>query len=238
MWPLQRISDEKYVECVRRRVALLARARGWCVVLYATLTVGFLCIVLRFGIFLAEFSRRDNPAVNAKAGILGLCVGAILSVVIGWCAVRLGDGLANALFGYRTERLLVHYHDALRAASSDAAGDEEHVERIRRRVAQFARVRRWCVPVLTVLGVFYVWLCIDFLESFLTPLFKDIPLFLGFGVGMVIGAGMGMSAFGLAHGLILMCFGYRSERLLVRYHDAPRAASSSAVENVGLQERR
>jgi hypothetical protein len=59
----------------------------------------------------------------------------------------------------------------------------------------------------------------------------------GFILGLSFGAMMGFIAMKLAHGLVFSVVGRRSERLLVKYHDAFRATEELLAESACDEDR-
>jgi len=128
MWPGKSLSDEEHVERVRRRCALFHRLRPWFVTLYVALAVALVWILVKAGALVMGLFAPQNAAIP---GLLGFGLGMILGALIGLIAVKIGHGLGMALFGDRTERLLLQYHDALQAGAICPSQDDE--DRSRRR---------------------------------------------------------------------------------------------------------
>lgn len=119
--------------------------------------------------------------------------------------------------------------------------EDQHVERVRRRLAQFDRLRRWFVGLYVTLAVVFVWLVVKvctLLAAILQAPNNAAPGFFGFGIGMTFGVGIGLLAVKIGHGLGSVLFGCRTDRLLVKYHDAVHATSSSATDALDSDDRR
>jgi hypothetical protein len=103
-------ADAECVERVRRLVARYDRWRPALVALYGGLLIAFVAAVA----VLVEELKRDGfwPALGP-----GFAGGLALGAFVGLNAVMLGHRLAGVLSrGWRHDRLLVRYYDALRQA--------------------------------------------------------------------------------------------------------------------------
>lgn len=120
-----RLTDEDYVERVRRGLVSSERWRPWVIAL-TTLFVLLICIfgegvlnrAVKFG---AIQGQNAGPVVGGF--ITGLFFGAAIG---GFCyeAVRLW---LDALFGDRARRLLIRYYDAARDVSCDGTRSNEAI---------------------------------------------------------------------------------------------------------------
>jgi hypothetical protein len=99
--------------------------------------------------------------------------------------------------------------------------EAEFVERVRRGIARYDRLRRALVVLYGVLALALLGLLVavsEFIRGGQWP-----GLGPGFGVGLVLGSSLGLLAIKIAHGLVsAFCQGGRTERLLVKYYDAVR----------------
>ena len=98
--------------------------------------------------------------------------------------------------------------------------DERHIERVGRSVAQFD-LWRWSLLTLYVIDLFVlIGGCVGMLHVVDWRLQRRMWDSSGFVVGFLFGAGLGLSAFNLGHGVAQALIGLRTERLMIRYHDA------------------
>jgi hypothetical protein len=108
-------SDAALVERIRDGIARYDRLRWALGAVYVILTVAFFGLVASVSAFV-----RDQlwPAMGP-----GFLVGLSLGSSLGLLAVKIGHGLLTALTtGGRAERLLVRYHDTLRALEVEQEG--------------------------------------------------------------------------------------------------------------------
>jgi hypothetical protein len=126
------------------------------------------------------------------------------------------------------------------------SSDDEHIERLRRELARLDRLRPWIIAFFAIMTVAYVWLLVKIGQSLNdfgqppnnglpnnNPLPNNIALlnWAGFMLGASFGAVMGLIALKLIHGLMSFVLGRRSERLLVKYHDAFREAQQMLADS-------
>lgn len=116
----ERLSDEEYVNGVRKGLRVVRRSR-W---IFAGLFIGVIasCVwaVISTANFLTSLSGREGPDPPLVYGVIGLALlsGACLGFWIG----HLGEVVANAFFGFRRDRLLIECWDALH---QDTAREEK-----------------------------------------------------------------------------------------------------------------
>ncbi len=123
-------------------------------------------------------------------------------------------------------------------ASPDRSEDD-YIEGVRRNLAQFDRWRPLVLGLYGIAAVVFVGgliLSVVIVEK--VGWFAQVPLrWHGFVFGLMLGATLGLSAVKVAHGLGLMLFGLRNERLLVRYYDEVktirRGPEHRADEDIG-----
>ena len=114
--------------------------------------------------------------------------------------------------------------------------DEEHVQRVRRTVTSWDHWRRWYVAFYATLGLLVLGLVvamtrlIDWLQGM--PGNNAPGAWLGFIVGAALGIKIGFLAFTVVHGLLMSLSSLRTERLMLRYHDA---LAVLAKEHVGAE---
>lgn len=101
--------------------------------------------------------------------------------------------------------------------------DEQCVEAARRSLARFGRFRPWIFWIyafaMLVLGaglVLVLVILVGLVGSNLTL------TWFGFGLGIVLGTWLSMSAHQVVSGLALALYGLRYEELIVKYHDLAR----------------
>ncbi|MCY2991389.1 MAG: hypothetical protein NTY19_26470 [Planctomycetota bacterium] len=118
--------------------------------------------------------------------------------------------------------------------------EEQYVERVRRRLAQFERVRRWFVGLYVTLAIAFIWIVVKFcalLAAIPQAPNNAAPGFFGFGLGMLFGVLMGLIASKIGYGLAIAFMACRTERLMVKYHDALHAAPTSTPYAPNAEER-
>lgn len=105
--------------------------------------------------------------------------------------------------------------------------DGEYVERIRRGVAHFERWRRWEIGFYAALSVAWFAALVTLgWTQFLKRQIQGLPL--GVGIGIIVGSLTGLTTIKLAHGLIFaLVSSRRTEKLLLRYHDALAALAET-----------
>jgi hypothetical protein len=110
--------------------------------------------------------------------------------------------------------------------------DAEFVERVRRGIAQYNRLRWVLVALYFVLAVAFVGLLVaaaEFIGGGPWP-----GLGPGFVVGLALGVSLGLVAVKIAHGLVsALSGGGRTERLLVQYYDAVKEFKVSPTAPAG-----
>jgi hypothetical protein len=107
--PWQPVGDAQYVESMRQAIARWDRYRPLLLVSYVVLLGLFAWSVTRGVNFLVGLAQ---PA-NAPWPLFGFVAGTILGVVVGWLFHFVIFSMSRGLAGFRTERLLVKYHDAI-----------------------------------------------------------------------------------------------------------------------------
>jgi hypothetical protein len=106
MFKKKQQTDEAFLEQLRYRIIFMDRYRSVAIVFYVLLTAGFIFLCFK----LDAFIRNANfPGMG-----VGFSVGVGLGIMFGFMAIKLGHGLAAVMQkGFRSERLLLRYHDAL-----------------------------------------------------------------------------------------------------------------------------
>lgn len=102
------ISDEEFVEQIRRQVAASRRWRGWLIALYSALGVAFVVLSISAANQAAELIQLF---VNRWIVFSGFGIGLLLGLMLGQMGHKIGFGLVSALSSPRTEELLLQYHD-------------------------------------------------------------------------------------------------------------------------------
>jgi hypothetical protein len=107
-----------------------------------------------------------------------------------------------------------------RATSQRSEG--EYIESVRLSLARFDRWRPWILGLYGTAAIAFC-VCLVLAVVFLERgggLFVQFPFrWQGLVLGLTLGASLGVSAIKVGHGLGLMLFGLRNERLLVKYYD-------------------
>ena len=106
---LTKVSDEEYIAKIRRDVERCDRWRNWLIALYTVLLIGMFGMVA----YLVRLVNVLAPLVNPQGMRLGLIFGMTFGFSVGIHFHGLVFGLANAVSGRRTERLLLKCLDAL-----------------------------------------------------------------------------------------------------------------------------
>lgn len=99
------------------------------------------------------------------------------------------------------------------------------IERIRRNIRAMDRMRPWLIAFHVLAAIVLVVMSIAIAKKFDALLWANNPgpAQIGVLVGLAYGMGIGILALKLGHGLGWALFGYRNERLLLRYYDAFQA---------------
>src|SRR5262245_59083313 len=110
MWRLRRygatsysLTDDEYVQGLRRAITVHDRWRGPLIVLYASLLIAFLGIL----VLAQAFIQRLGQMIPGQGIPLGFLVGAMIGAILGFNAVHFTQALVNSLRSWRTERLLL-----------------------------------------------------------------------------------------------------------------------------------
>jgi hypothetical protein len=116
-----------------------------------------------------------------------------------------------------------------------SVSDAKYVANIRRYVAFHQRWRRWFVALysggaLVVLGLSIF--AANAVAGFGQMANAQNIALIGFGVGALVGSMLGGLVMKTAHGLVVSLSTSRTERLLLRYHDAIEMLAHQAGEGV------
>lgn len=100
--------------------------------------------------------------------------------------------------------------------------DDEYIAVLRRSIALWDRWRYWLILIHVAMLVAAIWLlttAIPLIIGLVQPANAPIAM-MGFIFGIVLGLSLGGILQHIFHGLVLSLGGFRSERLLVKHHDA------------------
>ena len=102
-------SDEDHVERIRKLVARLNRWRRPLLVFWILALILVTAMLIATGVLVNLLAQMANNNVVVLGFILGMQLGMMLGLLI----VKVVHGLASSLSSFRTERLMLRYHDAL-----------------------------------------------------------------------------------------------------------------------------
>jgi hypothetical protein len=109
----RRRTDAEYVQLIRKAVS---RSK-WFVVLHAAMTCFYIAAFIVFPYYAAEMEGLF-PASAISLGVkIGILLGLLIGV-IGALAVMSVGACIKTLIGWRTERLMLKFHDELEGRSS------------------------------------------------------------------------------------------------------------------------
>ena len=111
------MSDEEYVEQIRKNDRTFRRMRWW----WPCLFVGTLFVLAWSGDVVRKIIEWCFPG-EKETVYLGLCLGisfGLMLFTVGFQAAMCLKHWIDARSGYRTERLLLQYHDQLRDSRSE-----------------------------------------------------------------------------------------------------------------------
>ena len=104
------VSDDEYVETLRRSVATADRWRFWLILLQAVVLI---TVVAVFATFIPNLIWFAKPA-NIPIAFFGLAMGTMIGFSFGWMIHNILSTLLSVLTGMRTERLLIKHYDAVK----------------------------------------------------------------------------------------------------------------------------
>jgi hypothetical protein len=107
------VSDEEHVERVRRALASHDRWRWGPVLLYGSALIGLVGVYVAWIVLLRSMFPRPGLATA------GFLIGAGVGTTLGFLTINAAHGLVDILCGFRNERLMIAYHDALEALRHD-----------------------------------------------------------------------------------------------------------------------
>jgi len=111
--PWRRQSDEEYIAKLRRFMAFWGRWRRWMIALQIVLLAALTWFMLRAANVVLEMGEHFGEVPI----IMGLVMGGIFGIAMGWTFYSIIHGLIFALLGHRTEKLLLKHYDATSGAS-------------------------------------------------------------------------------------------------------------------------
>nr|MBA3354103.1 hypothetical protein [Blastocatellia bacterium] len=108
-----KLSDDEFVERLRRGIGSFDRFRPWIILFWLGLAIGIAPALLWAWNGAMKIAALGNLGQPANAGVIGfgLIAGVGMGIAIGNFADRVVGQLLQAVWGYRTERLLVRYYD-------------------------------------------------------------------------------------------------------------------------------
>ena len=108
-----RLSDEEYIEKVRKSLLFWERFRYWA--FPVQLGILLMCLLLRgWGLHvLLGFMAGPGPAGVPQGIWQGFTFGAVIGSVFAFMFGKIMHGFTDLRPGFRTERLLLEYHDRL-----------------------------------------------------------------------------------------------------------------------------
>jgi hypothetical protein len=112
------VSDEEFVERIRRQLEQRRRWGKWLVGLFGALLVGAAWLALQMANRAAGLAA--NGLGNRWVAFSGFGIGLALGLIAGLACHSILISLMNALSEPRTEQLLLRYHDALEELTGNA----------------------------------------------------------------------------------------------------------------------
>ncbi len=110
------ISDEEFIERLRGTMATWDRLRRRLRVFYLLMAVVLVGLIVAVCLWLTNLMGRGIQGQN-----LGFALGFILGLTLGGLAFKVVHGLMYSLpRGFRSERLLIRYYDAIRQFNREA----------------------------------------------------------------------------------------------------------------------
>jgi hypothetical protein len=110
------VSDEEHVERVRQALASYDRWRWGPVLLYGSALVGLVGVLVAW---IVMWTWRESIFPRPGLAAMGILIAAGVGMTLGFLTTHAAHGLMDALLGFRNERLMIAYHDALEALRHD-----------------------------------------------------------------------------------------------------------------------
>jgi hypothetical protein len=120
LWP-ERLSDEEYVNRVRKGLRVIRWSRWLFAALFIGVVAFCLWAVINLADFLTSFGGKEGPERPLVYGVLSLAL--LFGGFMGFWIAHLGESVVNAFFGFRRDKLLVECWDALH---QDRANESLH----------------------------------------------------------------------------------------------------------------
>lgn len=118
--PFKHVSDEEYINDIRRQIKTLDRLRHWIILFNIGLLLVFAWI---YSSMFAIIQKLQQPAIlNILQGFLS---GTLLGIFLGFTFISLVHNLMFMLGSQRTERLLLKHLDSPEAEQSDWGDDND-----------------------------------------------------------------------------------------------------------------
>ncbi len=121
-----KISDEEFIERLRVTVATWDRLRRRLLVFYLLLAVVIVGLIVAACLVLTNLMRMGIQGQNA-----GFVLGFIFGLMLGGLTFKVVFGLVDSISGgYRSERLLIRYYDAIRQFNPEATAIGQESENL------------------------------------------------------------------------------------------------------------
>jgi hypothetical protein len=117
------VSDDEFIEGVRRMLSQYDRHRPWLIKFHATALAGFIGAAV-FAVVAIQWILRIGAA-NLALGLFGVGVGMAFGVSLGMGMFHSIHILMDLISSMRSERLLIKYHDAVEILLAERRAEEE-----------------------------------------------------------------------------------------------------------------
>jgi predicted MFS family arabinose efflux permease len=117
------ISDDEYIEGIRRKLSIYDRERRWWITFHAIILASMIGAAVYAGIMIQRI--MGFGAANAANGLFGLGVGMAIGASLGGLTIHSIQGLITVILPMRSEHLLIKYHDAIQILLAERRPEEE-----------------------------------------------------------------------------------------------------------------